>query len=127
PLLPGYIVTVYPGQTVSFKMGAPLRELGVINADVSTCIAGWLSRKADMLPLRMTAALGSDSPPHTFNVEIARQPAMLPMLVFTALANSVDMEGERPEDITAELQARIADEGHEPSVIHVTVSGASAS
>ena len=39
-------------------MGSPLRTVGVINADVSTCIAGWLGRKPDMLPVRMTVSLG---------------------------------------------------------------------
>jgi hypothetical protein len=123
PLMSGYIITVYPRRTVSFKMGAPLKEVGVINADVSTCIAGWLGRKADMLPVRMTVALGSDDPPRTFNVEIARHPGMLPTLVFTALANSVDMEGELPDEMTAELHARIEVEGHEPIVIEDTLSG----
>jgi hypothetical protein len=123
PLMSGYIITVYPRQTVSFKMGAPLKPLGVINADVSTCIAGWLGRKADMLPLRTTVALDADSPPRTFNVEIARQPALLPALVFTALSNSVDMEGELPEEMTAELQARIEIEGRDPIVIEDTFSG----
>jgi hypothetical protein len=123
PLMSGYIITVYPRQTVSFKMGAPLKELGVINADVSTCIAGRLGRKADMLPMRMTVALGADDPPRTFNVEIARPPDMLPTLVFTALANSVDMEGELPDEMTAELYARIEVEGHEPIVIEDTLSG----
>src|SRR5262249_31053921 len=47
PLMTGYIHTIYPRQTVSFKMGSPLRSVGVINADVSTCIAGWLGRKPD--------------------------------------------------------------------------------
>ncbi|HEY7313183.1 MAG TPA: SpoIVB peptidase S55 domain-containing protein, partial [Gemmataceae bacterium] len=103
PLMSGHIITVYPRQTVSFKMGAPIKELGVINADVSTCIAGWLGRKADMLPVRMTTILGDDNTPRTFNVEIARQPTMLPTLVFTALSNSVDMEGELPDEMTAEL------------------------
>ena len=28
--------------------------VGVINADVSTCIAGWLGRRPDLLPVRMT-------------------------------------------------------------------------
>jgi hypothetical protein len=123
PLLSGYIITVYPRQTVSFKMGAPLKPLGVINADVSTCIAGWLGRKADMLPLRMTVALDADSPARTFNVEIARQPALLPTLVFTALANSIDMEGELPEEMTADLEARIEVAGREPIVIKDTFSG----
>src|SRR5205814_4881150 len=49
PMMTGYIHTVYPRQTVSFKMGSPLREVGLMHADVSTCIAGWLDRKADML------------------------------------------------------------------------------
>src|SRR5207249_3216206 len=39
PLMTGYIHTIYPRQSVSFKMGSPLRTVGVINADVSTCIA----------------------------------------------------------------------------------------
>src|SRR5262249_48789932 len=31
PLMTGFIHTVYPRQTVSFKMGSPLRAVGVIN------------------------------------------------------------------------------------------------
>jgi hypothetical protein len=123
PLMSGYIITVYPRQTVSFKMGAPLKSLGVINADVSTCIAGWLGRKADMLPLCMSVALDADSPARTFNVEIVRQTLLLPTLVFTALANSVDMEGELPEEMTADLEARIEIEGRDPIVIKDTFSG----
>lgn len=127
PLLSGYIITVYPRQTVSFKMGAPLKSLGVINADVSTCIAGWLGRKADMLPVRMTVVLDAESPARTFNVEIVRHPVLLPTLVFTALSNSVDMEGELPEEMTADLEARIEIEGRDPIVISDTFSGFSGS
>jgi hypothetical protein len=123
PLMSGYIITVFPRQTVSFKMGAPLKPLGVINADVSTCIAGWLGRKADMLPLRMSVALDTDAPVHTFNVEIARQPALLPTLVFTSLSNSVDMEGDLPDEMTADMEARIEVEGHDPLVLKDTFSG----
>jgi hypothetical protein len=123
PLMTGYIVTVYPRQTVSFKMGAPLKPVGVINADVSTCIAGWLGRKVDMLPMRMTVALNPGSSARTFNVEIARQRSLMPMLVYTALSNSVDMEGELPEEMTAELQARVEIEGRAPIVIKDTFSG----
>src|SRR5437660_10522502 len=54
PLMTGYVHTIYPRQSVSFKMGSPLRSVGVINADVSTCIAGWLERRPDLVPLRTT-------------------------------------------------------------------------
>src|SRR5262245_8728847 len=56
PLMTGYVHAICPRQSISFKMGSPLRTVGVINADVSTCIAGWLDREPDMLPLRMTVA-----------------------------------------------------------------------
>ena len=125
PLMTGYIHTVYPRQTVSFKMGSPLKPVGVINADVSTCIAGWLGRKADMMPLRMTVALGEKEQPKTFNVQIARQPALLGNLVYTALTNSVDMEGELPDELTAEFTARLEIEGQSTLVLKDTFSGMS--
>jgi hypothetical protein len=123
PLMTGYIHTVYPRQTVSFKMGSPLRAVGVINADVSTCIAGWLGRKPDMLPVRMGVALGSRGAAKTFHVEVARQRSLLAALVYTALTNSVDMEGDLPEELTAEFRARIDLEDHDPVLIEDTFSG----
>src|SRR5207245_11735186 len=63
PLMTGYIQTIYPRQNVSFKMGSRLKSVGVINADVSTCIAGCLVRTADMLEVHMTVvAVTIDSP-----------------------------------------------------------------
>jgi hypothetical protein len=124
PLMTGYIHTIYPRQTVSFKMGSPLRTVGVINADVSTCIAGWLNRKPNLVPMRMTMRCPGELC-KTFNVQIARQRSLLPTLVYAALTNSVDMEGELPEELTAELEARIEVEGHEPVVIKDVFSGSS--
>src|SRR5262249_11226551 len=111
PLMTGYIHTLYPRQAISFKMGSPLRTVGVINADVSTCIAGWLGRKPDMIPLRTSVTIGENSKPRVFNVELVRQRALLGSLVFTALTNAVDMEGELPEELTADLEVRIELEG----------------
>jgi hypothetical protein len=123
PLMTAYIHTVYPRQTVSFKMGSPLKPVGIINADVSTCIAGWTDRKPDMMPLRMTVALGDKGPAKTFNVQIVRQRSLMSTLVFTALTNSVDMEGELPEEMTAEFQARIEVEGQAPIIVKDSFSG----
>jgi hypothetical protein len=125
PAMTGYIHTVYPRQTVSFKMGSPLKAVGVINADVSTGIAGWVGRKPDMLPVRMTVRNGSDEEPRTFNVEVARQRSLLANLVYTALTNSVDTEGDLPEELTAEMTCRIEIEGRAPIVVKDTFSGSS--
>jgi hypothetical protein len=123
PLMTGYIHTIYPRQTVSFKMGSPLRTVGIINADVSTGIAGWLGRKPDMMPLKTSVVLGNQSEGRTFNVQLVRQKALLPTLVFTALTNSVDMEGELPEEMSAEMTARIELDGYDPLVLKDTFSG----
>jgi hypothetical protein len=90
---------------------------------VSTCIAGWTERKPDMLPVRMTVALGEKGPAKTFNVQVARQRSLLSTLVYTALTNSVDMEGDLPEEMTAEFRARVEIDGQPPIVVKDTFSG----
>jgi hypothetical protein len=125
PLMTGYIHTIYPRQSISFKMGSPLQTVGVINADVSTCIAGWLGRKPDMLPMRMTVSRELVGETKTFNVEVVRQPNLMGALLFSALINSVDMEGDLPEEMTAEMEVRIEVEGHAPVEIKDTYSGPS--
>src|SRR5262245_19681184 len=122
PMMTGYIHTIYPRQTVSFKMGSPLREVGVMHADVSTCIAGVVGKKADMVPVRMTVTVGNDRP-RTFNVEVVHNRSLLPSLVYTSLVNCVDLEGELPEELTAHLKARIEVEGADPIIIEDTLSG----
>lgn len=124
PLMTGYVHAIYPRQNLSFKMGSPLRTVGVINADVSTCIAGWLDREPDMLPVRMTVNREPGEQTRTFRVKVVRQRALLPNLVFTCLTNSVDMAGELPEELTADMKAVIHIQGREPIVLADTFSGA---
>jgi hypothetical protein len=123
PLMTGFIHTIYPRQTVSFKMGSPLREVGVINSDASTGVAGRVGPKADLLPVKMSVALGADGAAKAFNVQVARQRSLVAALVLTALTNSVDMEGELPEELTAEMEARVEVAGRPPLVIKDTFSG----
>jgi hypothetical protein len=106
-------------------MGSPLKMAGVINADVSTCIAGWLNRMPDTIPVRTTVKRDRGLNTKTFNVRVARLRPLTTSLVFSVLTNSVDMEGDLPEEMTAELTARIEVEGHDPIVIRDTFSGAS--
>lgn len=122
PMMTGYIHVVYPRQTVSFKMGSPLREVGLMHADVSTCIAGWTGKKADMIPVRTTVVAGKDQE-RTFNVEVARHRTLMPTLVYTVLTSGIDLEGELPDELTAHLKAKVEVEGYEPLVIDDVYSG----
>src|SRR5262249_12815393 len=88
------------------------------------CVAGWLDRKPDLLPIRMTVYREPGLNAATFNVQTVRQKALLPNLVLTALANGIDMEGDPPDELTAELTARVEIEGRQPLVVQDTFSGA---
>jgi hypothetical protein len=126
PLMTGYVHIVYPRQTVSFKMGSPLKTVGVINADVSTCVAGWLGREADMLPVSVNI-LREGGPSKTFNVRMVKQRAIMGTLLQAVLSNSIDMEGDLPEEMTAHLKVRIDVDGREPVVVNDVFSGTSIS
>jgi hypothetical protein len=125
PLMTGYVVTVYPRQTVSFKMGSPLKTVGVINADVSTCIAGWLDKVPDMMPMSMTVRREPGGETHRYNVQIVRQKQLLPSLVYAALTNSIDMHGDLPDEITIGFRCRIEIEGKPAVEIKDTYAGLS--
>ncbi len=117
PLMTGYTHTIFPRLTLSFKMGSPLKTVGVINADTSTCIAGWLDRQPDMLPVAMTVRREPEGKTFAYNVKVARLRGLLGPLVNAALTNSVDMEGNFPDEMSARVRCRIEMEGHEPLVL----------
>lgn len=125
PLMTGYVHVINPRLSLSFKMGSPLRTVGVINADVSTCIAGWLDRQPDMLPISLSVVREPAGKANTFNVKIVRQKAMLPMLLMASLTNSIDMEGDLPEEMTAQVKLVVDVEGRDPVVLNDTFAGPS--
>jgi hypothetical protein len=125
PLMTGYTHLILSRSSISFKMGSPLRTVGVINADVSTCIAGWLDRTPDMVPLSTTIIQQGEPAGRTFNVQIVRQRTLTPQLATMALVNSIDQEGDLPEEVTAQLKLKIDVEGKPPIEVNDLYSGGS--
>jgi SpoIVB peptidase S55 len=123
PMMTGYTHMILSRSSISFKMGSPIKTVGVINADVSTCIAGWLDRTPDMMPVSSTVTREGDAP-RTFNVKIARNRSLTPQLTTMALLNCIDQEGDLPDEVTAHLKLRIDVEGKDPIVINDMYSGA---
>lgn len=124
PLFSAHIHTIYPRQTVSFKMGSPLKEIGALDADTSVGIAGVLGQEARMIPVETETQRGSGGEPRRFVCKAAAHRQLLPQLVFGILANSVDLEGDLPEELTAQMKLRIELEGEAPIVIDDAFSGA---
>ncbi len=124
PMMSGYIHTVYPRASVSMKMGSPLKVVGVLDADVSTGIAGRLGEKPDLMPMSVGVRAGRYSELVTYKVNVVREQTLLPNLVMAVLANSIDTEGNLPDELTARMTATIRCAGREPIVIEDTYSGA---
>ncbi|MFO0959344.1 MAG: SpoIVB peptidase S55 domain-containing protein [Isosphaeraceae bacterium] len=123
PMMSGYIHTVYPRASVSMKMGSPLKIVGVLDADVSTGIAGRLGQGPDLLPMEVRVRVGRYAEPTTYRVRIVREPTLMPSLVMAVLNNSIDTEGNLPEELTARIQVRISCDGQDPLLIDDTYSG----
>lgn len=123
PMLFGYVHTVMPRQTVSFKMGSPLHLLGTLQADVSTGIAGRLGKLPSLLPVEVMVARDQSGFSQKFRCQLARHKQLTPQLVQAVLSNCVDYEGELPEELTANLEVEIDLEDHPPLLICDRLSG----
>jgi hypothetical protein len=123
PMMTGFIHTVYPRASVSMKMGSPLKVVGVLDTDVSTGVAGRLGPKPDMIPVTVRVKTSPYSEPHTYRVQMVREPNLLPNLVMAVLTNAIDTEGNLPEELTARIKATVALQGHDPIVLDDTFSG----
>jgi len=123
PLMTGYIHTVYPRASVSMKMGSPLKVVGVLDTDVSTGVAGRIGPKPDMLPVSVRVKTNRYSDPHTYHVQMVREPNLLPNLVMAVLTNAIDTEGNLPEELTARIKAVVTLKDHDPIEVNDTLSG----
>lgn len=123
PLMTGYIHTVYPRASVSMKMGSPLKVVGVLDTDVSTCVAGRLGPAPDMLPMTVKVKTSKYSDPREYHVRMIREPGMLSSLLMSVLTSAIDTEGNLPEELTAHLTASFRIKGQEPITFADTFSG----
>jgi hypothetical protein len=123
PMMTGYIHTVYPRASISMKMGSPLKTVGVLDTDVSTGVAGRVGPTPDMIPMSVRVTTSRYSEPHTYKVEIVREPNLLPTLVLSILTNAIDTEGNLPEELTAHIKATVKLKGHNPIELRDTLSG----
>lgn len=119
----GWVHLVNPRLDISAKFGSPLEELGVIDADVSTCLAGRLGVKPDLVPLHVSFQSDGGGPKHEYNVRIVRHPTLLAPLVASVLTSALEGVGGLSPEITLSVQARIAADGLEPITIDNTYSG----
>jgi hypothetical protein len=95
----------------------------VIDTDVSTSVAAGSALKPDLVPVSVRVKTSRYADSHTYQVQIVREPMLLPALIMSVLTNAIDTEGNLPDELTAHLSATIRLKDQEPITLSDTFSG----
>lgn len=85
PMSVAYVYSVVPKHDMSFKVGASLREVGVIRQDRQSGVTGELGAKAPMVPVHIALGNKTTGRVEDFNVEIVANRTMFQRMLMLAI------------------------------------------
>jgi len=117
PLMTGIGQVVVPTLNSSFRLGAPVREVGRLMWDEETAILGRISKdRAPMVPVTVNVKGPGKGRTQSFSYEIAHQRMLLPMLASALTASSLTHQSDLPRDHTITYRVTVRPVGEEPVV-----------
>ena len=117
PLMTGVAQTVVPSLEVSFRLGAPAKEVGRLLRDEKTAVFGRLGdERAPMVPLRVTVRGPGAGDACSFRYEVIRHRLFSPILASAATLNSLLVRSELPVDHTVHYRVAVKPVGRDPIV-----------
>ena len=117
PLMTGVAQTVVPSLAVSFRLGAPAKEVGRLLRDEETAVFGRLGdERAPMVPLRVTVRGPGAGEKQVFRYEVIRQRLFSPILASAMTLNSLLVRSEWPIDHTVAYRVAVKPVGRDPIV-----------
>jgi len=93
PLTGARVETILPSLNQSMRIASPLAEVGALRQDRAAGIYARIGAKARMIPIRLQLDSGS-GPPQTFSFDLADDPLLAPLLLYSSL-NGVLANAER--------------------------------
>jgi len=112
PLMTGVGHVVVPSLMRSFRIGAPVAEIGRLAWDEQTAIFGRLTKdRAAMMPVSVQIAGPSKGAVRSYRYEVIRHPRMTPMLAGGAVGNSIVVQSDLPRDHTVSYRVSVKPEG----------------
>lgn len=125
PMFESSVVAVVPSVNNSFKIAVPNAMVGTMTQDRATGVYGKLGQTAKMIPVKINLET-SRGQKETYNVEVAKDDFLTPILMNMAIYNSITASERSIGDSTIELNGEIKIK-NQPSVkIERRFSGASA-
>jgi len=113
PMTRAYVHAVLPSLLSSMKLSSIGAIVGTIRQDRSTAVAGVLGEQPRQIP--MTVAIRrEDGPVRTLRFGVAVDPLLSPLLIFTALFNTISAHEHDFGPATYGLTGRISVAGQQP-------------
>ena len=116
PLMTGVAKVVIPSLMGSFRMGAPVKEVGRLVWDEETGIVGRLTdERARMVPVTLTVTRPSGAK-EVFRSEMIQHRRLSGLLAGTVAGSGLIAHAELPDDHTVRYRVAVTPEGREPIV-----------
>jgi len=112
PLVKAKIHTVVNTSMISFKMGSPQAVVGELVMDDQAAIVGRLGVQPPMTPFKIKVTRPSTSYSGEFNMEMAREPALSPVLIRIGLMEAARSAAPALEATTVRMKSVLALKDH---------------
>ena len=106
PAAPAEVVTVFPSAMLSFKVAYALAPIYRVTRDRDSGVAGQTDRTVPFVPVRFRLESGEGSV-RTLSWGVAREPALLPMLLSISLDAALTTLDATPVDRTLRLRVAV--------------------
>jgi hypothetical protein len=97
PMGAGYIHTVIPNLSNSFKLGSATKMLGTLHADQLVGVAGQLGQVAATIPMEVRCVYTDGTLDQTYHFNAALHPKFTPMLAAMAATTAMSSQRELPQ------------------------------
>jgi hypothetical protein len=117
PMLTGVAKVVIPSRMRSFRMGAPVKEIGRLVWDEETAVLGQVGKeRAPMTPITVKVTGPGKGMERSYECEMMHSRDMSALLAATAASAGLIAHSEPPLDHTVRYRVRVKPEGREPLV-----------
>ena len=103
PAVKAEVYTIMSSVATSFKMAAPVAEIGSMIGDWQSCIVADAKVQAKMIPVNIEAANRDTGQTEHYAVEVMDNQAFAPQLVVMAIAEAVDAASSSSQDNTTRI------------------------
>jgi hypothetical protein len=117
PVTTANVYTVMSSFQRSDKMQVAGRDLGSLEIDRLSCVAGRLGKKAEMLPVTVRTKNLSTGASETFRFESIRHPFFTPLFLNVALVGALESAESTMESNTARVRVALRIEGKADPVV----------